>query len=93
MFIEKVITKTIFDPEIFIEERKIHAKYRSAISDDYDYWEFDFIGNIKWCDEDVIYIDDPNDREYNPFTDESHPRRHKISLEEVKFGWWVLELL
>ena len=93
MFIEKIITKTIFDSKVLIEGNKVHAKYKSAISDDYDYWEFDFIGSIKWCGEDVIYIEDPNDRDYNPFTDESYARRHKITLEEVKVGWWVLELI
>ena len=93
MFIEKVITKAIFDPKVLIEGNKIHAKYKSAISDDYDYWEFDFIGNVKWVDEDVVYVEDPDDRNYNPITDEYHPRNHRITLEEVKVGWWVLELL
>ena len=65
--------------------------YRLNIGEEY---EGDIIENIEGTkDGDIVYIEDPNDRHYNMLTDESHPRQHKISLEEVKIGWWVLELL
>jgi len=91
MFIEKVITKTIFDPEVFKIGTKIHAKYQCAISDDYKYWEYDFNGIVKSYDEDIIWLEDPDDRDYNVFSDESRPRRYKIELQLVKMGFWVLE--
>ena len=93
MFKEKVITITIFDPDIFKIGTKVHAKYRPAIGHDYEYWEHDFIGNIRYYDEDVIGIEDPNDLTFNIFNDEPHARRFGINIEDVQIGFWVFELL
>ena len=92
MFIEKVITQTkiIFDPEIFKIGTKIHAKYKS---DDYEYWEHDFIGIVKYYDEDTIWLEDPDDWNYDIFSDKPHPRQYKIELKIVKMGFWVIDLL
>jgi len=93
MFKEKVITKTIFDPDIFKVGTKVHAKYRSTIGGDYEYWEHDFYGSVRYYDEEVIGIEDPDDLIFNMFDDESHPRRFGIDIEDVKMGFWVLEIL
>jgi len=94
MFKEKIITKTIFDPDIFKVGAKIHAKYRPYIdNDDYPYWEHDFLGNIRYYDEEVIGIEDSDDLTFNMFSDESHPRRFGVTIEDVKMGFWVLELV
>jgi len=93
MFIEKVITKTIFDPEVFKVGNKVRAKYQCAISDDYIYWEYDFIGIVKYCCEDILFLEDPDDRDYDIFSDESRSRQYKVELPLVKAGFWVLDLL
>ena len=93
MFKEKIITKTIFNLDIFKEGIKVRAKCRSLIDDDYEYWEVDFIGTVKYCYEDVICLEDPDDRDYDIFSDESHSRQYRVFIEEVKMGFWLLELL
>jgi len=93
MFKEKIITKTIFNPDIFKEGIKVRAKCRPLIDDDYEYWEVDFIGTVKYCYEDVICLEDPDDRDYDIFSDESHSRQYRVFIEEVKMGFWLLELL
>jgi len=93
MFKEKVITITIFDPEILKVGTKVNAKYRPAIGHDYEYWEHDFNGIVKYCYEDILCLEDPDDRDYDIFSDESRPRQYKVELPLVIMGFWVLELI
>ena len=93
MFIEKVITKTIFDPDVFKVGTKVRAKYQCVVDDNYEYWNYDFDGILKYYEEETIYLEDPEDIDYSLLFSKPHPRLHKISLELVKAGFWVLELM